>query len=856
MLKHVYRIIILIGVFIASLYYFSKDIKEVVFDIDNTTIMEEATFPLVKLRTEGVVINQLHGYSSNLNANSIREALTPIGSEGFFEIIIDEKDYDIKKLNFEVREFIENELVEKGSVSVFDKEDNYKVAKIRLTTELQNDKEYAVKITLITGESRKMYYYSRIKKSINSNLAEKLDFIMGFHEAIKDKERAKDYSVYLEPDSKKENTSLANVNIHSSFDVVTWGSLQPEFITEVIPTVVENYSEIASVVLEYFIRANVSGIPETYKVKEYYRIRYTPNRMFLLNYERRMEALFDIELASVSKNQLKLGITSDTDIPYLVSSDKKKFAFVRNRELWFYNLEENKIVRVFSFRQEDTDYIRDIYDQHDIRILNIDAEGNVFFMVYGYMNRGQYEGRMAVVLYEYIVADQRIEEKVYIPMDEPYHKLKENIGDFAYVSSLDIFYFHINNSIFAYDLITRQITVLEESVFKDEVLTFFEEGYVVWQEGTNPKNARDIKIMDIETGEVQYINSRPGYKIILLDRIESNLIYGYVAEDEITSYIDGTVIVPMDRIEIASTKRETLKTYSKDGYYITGVEVRDNIIELYRAQREVIEGQNVYVNVPNDFIMNQYVEKSPYLKVTSRITEAALTEYYIELPSGYVMDKIPEMFTTVNTVIAEDPTLRLPKDRKNTSEDEEDTEQIKYYAYIMGELENSYDEASDAISVADEGAGVVLSSKNHLVWERGVRANKSILSVIENMDFSSSQKTVESCIKIMARYLGKNIDYETFDLVKTSSYELLGRYTGKSPIRLTGVNLDQVLYYIYKGRPVIAMTGYKDAVLLYGYDAYNIYMADPKQGKTVKVSIQSADEMFEKAGNVFLSYLD
>lgn len=53
MLKQVYRIIILIIVFVASLYFFSKDIKEVVFNIDNTTEMEKASFPLITLMTEG-----------------------------------------------------------------------------------------------------------------------------------------------------------------------------------------------------------------------------------------------------------------------------------------------------------------------------------------------------------------------------------------------------------------------------------------------------------------------------------------------------------------------------------------------------------------------------------------------------------------------------------------------------------------------------------------------------------------------------------------------------------------------------------------------------------------------------------
>lgn len=847
LLKQIYRIIILIVIFIASIYYFSKDIKEVVFDLDNTTKMEDATFPLVTIKTQGVTINLLHGYSSNLDANVVRDALTPVGSDGSFEVMINSEEYDIKKLNFELRDFVGNKLIEKGSVSVFDEEEDVKIAKIRLSSQLQNDKEYAVKVTLITSEGRKMYYYHRIKKSDNTYLAEKLDFVMGFHEATKDKEKIVEYTKYLEPDSKKENNSLANVNINSSIDLITWGNLKPEVITEVIPTVVENYTEISSARLDYIVKANVSGIPELYRVSEYYRIRYTPSRIYLLNYERHMEALFDTQLASVSKSQLKLGITSDTSIPYTASADKKKFVFVRNNELWFYNLEENRMIRIFSFRQEETDYIRDIYDQHDIRILSMDAEGNVYFMVYGYMNRGQYEGRVALVLYEYFHDEQRIEERVYIPIDEPYQKLKENIGEFAYVNSMDVFYFHIYNTIYSYDLITRQVRELADNISKEKVETFYQEGYVAWQESSNPKGANSIKIMNLETGDVETINSPLGYKILLLDKIDSNLIYGFVKEEDITTLIDGTRVIPMSKLEIATVHREVLKTYSKDGYYIVGIEVKDNTIEISRVQKENINGRNVYPEASKDYIMNRIVEKPSFLNVVTRITEAALTEYYVELPSGFTIEEVPNVLTTVNTVISLDPTLRLSKDRDSNK---------RYYTFIRGALEGAYEEAVDAINTADEGVGVVLSSFNHLVWERGVNSNKSVLGGFDTMNLKSSQDTLESCIKLMARFTGKNIDNESFDFRYVSAYEVLDQYLDEEPIRLTGISLDQVLYYVSKGRPIIAMTGHSDAVLIYGYDAYNIYMVDPKLGKTIKMGIQDSKHLFEAAGNIYLSYLN
>ena len=399
MLKHFYRIIILIGVFAASLFYFSKDIKEVVFEIDNTVDMEDATFPLVTLKSGEEEINLLHGYSSNLNANKLREAVTPLDMDQAFEVVIHEGEDTIKKLNYEIREFADNELIESNSVSVFEEDGEEKTAKIKFRTELDKEKEYAVKITLITSKSQKMYYYTRVKIYPNAHLKEQLEFVMNFHNAIKDKKEAQQIKKYLEFDSKMDATSLSYVNIHSNFDLITWGDLKPVILTEVVPTVIEIYSDVALVRLDYYLEAEIDGSMQRFQIAEYYRVRYGTDRMFLLNYERHMEAFFDVAHASVAKNELKLGISADSDLPYVASADQKKIAFVRNKELWFYNLEDNEIIKVFSFVQKESDYLRDRYDQHDIRILNMDAEGNMNFIVYGYMNRGQYEGKVALLLY-------------------------------------------------------------------------------------------------------------------------------------------------------------------------------------------------------------------------------------------------------------------------------------------------------------------------------------------------------------------------------------------------------------------------------------------------------------------------
>ena len=848
MLKHIYRGIILIVVFIAALYYFSGDIKEVVFTMDNTTTMEAATFPLITIKTGDNIVNRLHGYSSNLDANKIRESVTPLDTAQTFEVMIEQKKYEIKKLNYEVREFVGNALIETDSISVFEDEGEYKLAKIKLKSELTIEKEYAVKITLITSKSEKIYYYQRMKEYENAHLQEKLAFILEFHNAIMDKNTAQLMIKYLEPSKEADNSTLAYVNINSSFDLISWGNLKPIILTEIVPTIKEIYQDTASVELSYVVQAEVAGAAETYRVTEFYRIRYATDRMYLLSYERHMESIFDVSLASVSKNELKLGITSDIKIPYKAGEDATKIAFVREGELWFYDLAKNEITRVFSFLQEETDYFRDLYDQHDIRILNMDAEGNMDFMVYGYMNRGQYEGRVAMILYRFIRAESRIEELVYIPVDESYQTLKENFGELSYVNAKEVFYFQVYNTIYSYNMITKKLSEIAIDVNKDQVLVLKDINRVVWQENSDPTISKRIYILDLESGDKETITAKQGYNIRLMGMIDSNIIYGYVKEKEVTSMIDGSILAPLSVVEIASVDKTVLKSYEKQGYYVSGIEVKDNIVELRRVQKVSEYGTVYYTLTEPDYIMNQEKTVDSLIGVTSRVTEQALEEYYLSLPGGFVMSEKPKVLSTVSTIISQDPTMRLTT-----------AEQSKqyYYPYITGGIAGAFENAADAIAIAKEGIGVVLDSKNRLIWERGVKSTKNAISRFETMSGTVTQgKTIESCLQLMLSYQGVEASKEQLSVKDNSAYEVLKKYSKYTPVRLTGVTLEDALYYVSKGRPLLAMTDMNDAVIIYGYDSYNILIINPASRRHIKMGMQDSTELFENAGNIFLSYLE
>ena len=57
----------------------------------------------------------------------------------------------------------------------------------------------------------------------------------------------------------------------------------------------------------------------------------------------------------------------------------------------------------------DTD-LRDIHNESKIKILSVEENGNVSFVVYGYMNRGIHEGQTGVLVEYYNSLLNTVEE--------------------------------------------------------------------------------------------------------------------------------------------------------------------------------------------------------------------------------------------------------------------------------------------------------------------------------------------------------------------------------------------------------------------------------------------------------------
>ncbi len=836
-MKHFYKFVGLCIIFGVSMFFFSKNIPDISVGKTTATSLQASTFPIVYLQLDKHQVNTLHGYSSQQDSAQLRESITPLDTSKAFTAQIAENELEIKKLDYELQDIPNKKTISSDSLTAFTQEDSYKTVRIRLDAPMDTGTEYGLQITLTTSYSKKIYFYTRIKYyDSDFYLDEKLNFVHDFHDATFDKGKTMDIEPYLETHSSRDNT-LAEVTINSSRKLVAWGNLHPEQITNCVPTIKELNIETAAVEQVYFVTAQTPSGKETYQIKEFYRVRYTFDRIYLLYFRRTMEALFDPELTSLTKSEFKIGITNRTDLNITSSDSEQKMAFVRNGSLWYYDLETNQLNQVFTFEQKENDFLRSYYDQHDIRILNIDDSGNLSFVVYGYMNSGDYEGRVGILLYNYDPQKRQILERVYIPLTTTYQQLKEDFGEFCYVNKKNVFYFSLNDMVYAYNITSRQYTILTKNASEDNFAMLEEAKCFVWSDARGSSPASQITILDLESELSITIQAEKNQSIRVLGTIDDNVVYGYVRNADIYESTDGKRISPVYKMIISDCQGNILKEYQEK--YISDVTVEENVIRLKRLKK--VNGH--FYKASEDSVQNQKNTKKKSIDITTRVTEKALTEKYISLPAGFIMKRLPVVESTKYVMITDNTTLHLSP-KKNES--------VRYYVHAFGEITDSLDNAGEAIQLADEQMGVVTDSNSNVIWERGGKFYSKQISGFHTTTAGGEVSSVKACIHMLLQTA--QVTVPATQLKGNSVMNILGKYLN-TPVNLTGCTVDEILYFVSKENPVIAMTDNNQAVLITGYTESSVTWLNPATGNKTTMSLSNAENYFKAADDIFISYI-
>lgn len=843
MVKYLYKIVVLMVVFAGALFFFGRQLESNVYEEGTMIDMGKESLPYLTLTSQGAQMNRLYGYNGPIEDNIVRESITPLNSERKIKVAISGGEVRLVKLQYDVVDKENGEVYYSGLINSIEKDT--KEIEIELDYGFKTSTEYILSLTATTDQGRKVHYFTRLKYyADDSFLTQKLEFAMQFHEDTFNKAKAEELERYLEPDGTAANDTLATVNIQSDSDLVTWGRLSPEKISDVVPTVKEYNMETACFQLNYFVEGTTSSGKEKFHVNEFYRVRYASGNSYLLNFERSLEAVFDPELTSVQKNQIKIGITNDMDMDILANEKTNRLFFAREGNLYVYDMDKkiNAITKLYSAYSENASYEYREGGNQGIRLLKTDEEGNLYFAVYGYFPRGQYEGKVAIVLYEYVQKEESLNELVYLPMDTTYQQLKEDFSDYGYVSERNVYYFAVANVVYAYNMEAKRLTKIAENVTDTGFRVMNQSNCYVWSDSFEKGYGENLTIFHLETEEKRVLPS-PGEDeyIRLLGVINTNVIYGYVKKKDITNTAAGDDLIPCYKIVIADENGEEKKAYSGKNKYVTDVEVAGNVMTLSRVKKT---GKKKFEPIANDSILNQTEEKTSAYSLKSRVTSGTLTEWYIGFPTNFTIDEVPKYRVAEDEITTSGRSVHL-----------DDLKVSKYYVYALGKITGAYEDPAEAIARADEQMGVVVSGSHIVVWERSGSFLMNSIAGLEMQASTNKVSNLAACAYMVLKANHFSVSAEKLSSKNRSVYQMLGQYMGE-PVNLTGATLDQVLYFVSSNKYVIAMTGKSTAVVISGYDTKTVTVYNPASGKVETVGRSQIEKQFEDAGNNFISYLN
>lgn len=812
---------------------------------DMTMEMGEATYPVLSMYVGAYRVGSLHGYAQNMECAYLRDNLQPVGADRKIDVKIDTYGCEIEEIGFEVRSLDGERLVESTPVEKYEEKDGEITFSITLKDLIENDTEYMLVFLVTPKENTPIRYYSRIVLSDSLHIQEKLDYIKDFHDRTFDKEAAVELTKYLESNAEGDNTTFSKVTIHSNFNQVTWGDLTVEQTTEPRIIIKELAEQTGAFNIEYLADIKKGKQTDYFRVKEYYRIRYTPDRMYLLDFERDMEQIFDEEAPVYVNDKIMLGITGDK-VTLQESDGGNVFVFTVADKLYSYNVTDNKLARLFSFYGNTEELLdeRSAYNRHDIRVLTVDETGNTIFLVYGYMNRGRHEGCVGVALYGYNSVANTVEEMAYIPYDKSYELLKTDIGKLSYLSRTGSYYFMMGGNVYAVDLQSLEVRTVVTGLREGGYHVSESNKMLVWQNGDDLYATKELVLMNLNTQNQTKIQAGAGEYISVEGFMEEDLVYGLARERDVRENSTGITTFPMYCLKIQNDGGEILKTYQKDNVYVVGSEIEENQLTLFRVTYDE-ESEN-YVPAENDQIMNTEEVRSGLNQLSY-----VVTENYETICQIAVKDEIDGRALKHLT-----PKEILFEGSRSVGELAGETSEKYFYVYGKNGIEDIYVNPGKAVDLAYRTAGVVVDDDGDYVWKRDIRSTRNQIMAITENEATETKGSLAVCLDTILKYEGISRNTQSRLNQGDTVFAILeGDLQNCTILDLSGCSLDAVLYYVNKDIPVLATLEDGNAVLIVGFNELNIVVMDPTDGTLEKRGMNDSTEWLEENGNQFISYI-
>ena len=329
-------------------------------------------------------------------------------------------------------------------------------------------------------------------------------------------------------------------------------------------------------------------------------MKWNDKRIYLMNYNRYANEVFQGEQKNFAGKRILLGISDAKQIKALKSENSRYILFKVNGNLWSYDQHDKKATCLFTFSDGSNEDVRADYKKHDVKVLSVTDEGNVDFLVYGYMNRGTYEGQMGVVFYHYDKENRMVQEKFFVPVSTGFDQLGSDISTLAYLGDNGMTYLLLNGKVTGIDLNSNESVTVAYGLSQDNFAVSTDGSRMAWLEGGDVYHSQTLHVMDFDTAQKQDVAAPEGDYVRALGFVGSDLIYGFGHESDLWMVNGNVKEFPMYAMYIADNEMNIQSEYKKLGIYISDVTAEEGRIHL---KRMVKLGDNQYSYQDEDTIV-------------------------------------------------------------------------------------------------------------------------------------------------------------------------------------------------------------------------------------------------------------
>ena len=908
------RVIVMIMVFVITIYFVNifenRNYKNLAKE------MNDAELPLAYVSYGDTLLNCMHGYTSDVDITLLRDSITPIDEQKHIEILVQNDKKYASGYSYEIRSIAGDSLVEKGDIEAADNGSGYDELDINVRMDLKKDMEYMLVVKASSEKGLAASYYTRIVVNDDYHEAELLKAVQDFHDASFDFNALETESVIgtykteYAGASTGDSFGLGHVNLANDYADIMWDGLEPTVVSDINIYIKEIDVNYAVIEMEY----NASSITDQdvtsyYAVKEFYKAGYslvevsdseaggedsygdasygdasygdasygdasydeeysytdeesqggqveetshTEPKITMFSYDRYVDEYFDRTGIDALNNVYEIGIVSSDDLEYRYVKNNRKIAFVRNGQLWMYDYDQGEIIRVYSFCADDYTEDAATYDAHNINIMEFADDGNLTFSVYGYMNRGDHEGKLGIGLFTFDYSTLEVDELLFVECNVPYEAMKTETSRLTYYDGQK-FYYMMGGKVNAVDIKNRKQSYIAENLSAGDVKVSADMSVMAFGENEDQSQNTRITLMNMKTGNSYDITAGDGECLICYGFKDSDMVYGVsdIADAGVdadlesfseTKYSEESRDnIPAKRLYIVGSDGSQIKEYAKDGCYLMQVDVNANLLYLTRGEKS----NGKFVAIKDDFITFKEDDNKQTIGTVHNSSITGYDRLYFTVPENIYLSYIPNLNITKEKIDDQNSYMIMTIER----------EKVTYHVYDNLGLSKIYDVAGDAINYAESVAGIVVSSDGEVIYRKmESQEYNTIAAGIFHHSTGTVDASLADCLYMVLNYQGVQV---TEDEIKQYSdpVTVLNTLGKKKGINVTGLSLDMLLGYVSDGIPVISRIDDGRYVLIVSYNDEDVRYYDPVENKEIVVSREEYIDMMVVCQNESYTYV-